>query len=222
MIDTKLILIEGLPGSGKTMTAELLAAEIRTYGKKCLWFNEWAENHPVFISIDHLSEVISSSRLREKTVLQKWEKFAEEMEDERTVYIFESRFWQTDVMFMYLAGHSKAEVVESNQRIITAITGLNPVMIYFTHDNIEAALTRTFQAKHEGWEQLVLGFVEQQKWATDRGLKGREAWFKFFSEWALVAERLYARLTFPKIKVQNPHSDWDLVMRKIREFLELV
>jgi len=222
MIDTKLILIEGLPGSGKTMTAELLAAEIRTYGKKCLWFNEWAENHPVFISIDHLSEVISSSRLREKTVLQKWEKFAEEMEDERTVYIFESRFWQTDVMFMYLAGHSKDEVVESNQRIITAITGLNPVLIYFTHDNIEAALTRTFQAKHEGWEQFVLGVVEQQKWSIDRGLKGREAWFKFFSEWALVAERLYDRLTFPKIKVQNPHSDWDLAMRKIREFLELV
>jgi thymidylate kinase len=233
MIDTKLILIEGLPGSGKSTTAERLAAELREHGKSCRWFHEWAEDHPVFIGYEKdISEIISSSRLREKPFVKQWEVFAKEAQSGITVNIIESRFWQTGVMLMYSAGYSEDEVVEINQLIITVIAALKPALIYFTHDDIEKALTWTMQVKNEewektgrgkaAWERFFTGILEQQKWATDRGLKGREMWFRFFEEWDLVAERLYDRLTFPKIKIRNPHSDWDMAMRRIREFVGLV
>jgi thymidylate kinase len=236
MIDTKLILIEGLPGSGKSTTARCLASEIGSYGKKCKCFLEREEDHPVFIGcMDSFSEVIPLSRPRAKATLQRWEKFAKEANCKETINIMESCFWQTGLMFMYDAGASEDEISENNQRIAATIAKLKPVLIYFVYDNIEKSLARTFQLRnqeglrdwentgiYQSWEQWVLELSEKQKWSTDRGLKGREAWFRFFEEWASIAEKLYDVLTFPKIKILNPHSDWNLATRKIREFLELV
>ena len=77
MIDTQLILIEGLPGSGKSTTAENLASEIKNHGKRCHCFLEWAENHPIFIGYhEDMAEIISSSPLREPALVEKWEAFS--------------------------------------------------------------------------------------------------------------------------------------------------
>ena len=232
MIDTKLILIEGIPGSGKSTTAWKLAAEIENSGRNCNCFLEWDDPHPIFIGYERdIAKIISSSGEHQDDILKQWAKFAGEAQTKEAVNIIESRFWQTGVMFMYLAGHSEDEVIESNQRVVTAIADLKPVLIYFTNDNIEKALTRTFQIKNEqwakagrgetAWEDFFSAAVGQQKLAADSGLEGREVWFRFFSEWTAVAEKLYDRFAFPKIKIQNPHSDWNLNMAKIRVFLGL-
>jgi len=40
-------------------------------------------------------------------------------------------------------------------------------------------------------------------------------------DWALVAERLYERVPFPKIKIRNPYQNWDLALVQARSFLKL-
>lgn len=231
MIDTKLVLIEGPPGSGKTTTAQNLAAEISNYGKSCQCFLEWGTDNPIFIGDDaHLGEVIALSISREAYVLQQWQQFAQTRQEEDIVNVMESRFWQTSIMLMYAAGHPLEGVLESNQRIIEVIQGLKPVLIYFTIDDLGAFGMRTFQIKDEEWQrsgkvgswaQHIFAAFEPQKWFTDRGLKGLEGMMNFLEEWTSVAETLYDRVAFPKIKVRNPHDDWALAAQQMRDFLEL-
>jgi hypothetical protein len=40
-------------------------------------------------------------------------------------------------------------------------------------------------------------------------------------EWALVTEKLYDRIPFPKVKIRNPHENWTLAMQQMRGFLGL-
>jgi thymidylate kinase len=50
MIDTKLILIEGAPCSGKSTTARNLVKILPGNGVERRCYTEWAENHPIAIS----------------------------------------------------------------------------------------------------------------------------------------------------------------------------
>lgn len=231
MINAKLILIEGIPGSGKSTIALNLANAISARRIKCQCYLEWAEDNPIFIgNMEDLSEIISSSRLREQNVLQQWRNFTQKARQQFTVNIIESRFWQASAMYLYLSGYPEDEVIKSNQRIISAISGLNPVLIYLAPKDIAQMLMWTAKVKNKkwresgregSWEQWGNEIYEQQRWFTNRSLKGPEAMVKFFNEWTSIANRLYEELPFRKTKIQNPHADWDMTISKIRYFLKI-
>src|SRR5690349_504231 len=222
MIETKLILIEGPPGSGKSTTAQKLANEISISGKGCQCFLEWSPKHPIQIGADsRLGEIITTSIDRESALLQQWGKFVQRQQAQELVTIIESRFWQTSLMLMYAAGHSIEDVLKSNQCVVTVIQELKPVLIYFAVDSPREFAKRTIQIKnkewqldghHSSWAKHIFEAFDSQKWFTDRGLTGPDGMFAFLEEWASISEALYDRLPFPKIKISNPHHEWLLTM----------
>ena len=132
---------------------------------------------------------------------------------------------------MYIAGHPVEGVLASNQRVIEAIQGLNPVLIYFAIDDLRAFVARTILVKEEewrlaglegSWSQHIYEEFDSQKWATDHRCNRRNGHARFVGRMAQITEELSDRMPFPKIKSRNPHQDWTLAMQQMRGFLGLV
>ena len=49
MIKTKLILVDGISGSGKSTTAHFIHRQIEKNGIKVKWFYEQEDNHPLLL-----------------------------------------------------------------------------------------------------------------------------------------------------------------------------
>ena len=71
------------------------------------------------------------------------------------------------------------------------------------------------------WKQHIFEAFDSKKWFTDRGLSGLPGMLALLEEWAQVTSTLYDRVPFPKVKIQNPHEDWELAMQQMRAFLGL-
>ncbi|MBN1299349.1 MAG: hypothetical protein JW997_06665 [Actinobacteria bacterium] len=131
MIDSKLILIEGVPCSGKSTIAEKLAKDISYNGIKCECYLEWSKDSPVFIgNVEDLSEIISTIGSRKKRILKDWINFTKNTKQLETVDIIESHFWQTEAMYLYLSGHFEYEIFKRNKKVVSVISELNPILIY--------------------------------------------------------------------------------------------
>lgn len=92
--ETALILLEGLPGAGKSTTAQWLAIQAERAGRRARWVYEQETPHPVFAGMpqefDSTEEYVADQ-------VGRWSAFAERMRESGTLAIVDSAFLQRPV-----------------------------------------------------------------------------------------------------------------------------
>jgi hypothetical protein len=212
MLSTRLILIEGLPGSGKSTTAAYLASMLRQQGLDARAYLEEDDPHPIPWG-DYPTRGLA------EIVVPLWQTFTAGALLQPAVTILESRLWQNTTLFMYMCELSVEEILGFSRQVWPAIAPLAPVLIYLDQDDTEAAQRRLYTLRGEEWMKEALDSTLSYPWFRSRGLNDFAGWVQFFQEWSLVAEQLFADWPGQKIKVLNPHEDWPRAYRQMQAFL---
>ena len=137
MIDTKLILVEGIPGAGKTTTTEHVGTYLQQRGIGCRWYFEEDDPHPIACLEMKLQEIAVD-------LPAQWAAFAEQASQEKVVTIIESRLWQNTALFMFMDEYPIAEIIKCHQLVWKELKPLAPVLIYLHQDGIEKAMKRLY------------------------------------------------------------------------------
>lgn len=103
MINTKLIFVDGISGSGKSTTAHYIARQLEKNGIKVKWFHEDERDHPLD-SMEEGDDKIDQQYITRflEEYPKKWEKFINSIKNEEGVYIVESYLFQ-DIIFSPLS-----------------------------------------------------------------------------------------------------------------------
>jgi len=213
-MDSKLILIEGLPGAGKTTSATHLGKYFQQQEITCRWYLETDDSHPIDclnLKLADLGEILPLM----------WAEFVEQALQERIVTIFESRLWQNTALFMFMSEYPIDEIIKVHQLVWKELTPLSPALIYLYQDDIEIALNRLYTLRDKDLIAKDIQATSQNPWFRARSLNNFEGWVQFFTEWQTVAGQLYSDWPFRKIKVKNPHDDWDIAYQQILRFLQV-
>lgn len=214
MLNTKLILIEGLPGAGKTTTTAHLGAVLQQHGLACRWFLEEDEPHPIACLDFKLSDL-------PQKLPPLWKTFTEQALRDPTVTIIESRLWQNTALFTLMSEYPMAEIIQLQQLVWQVITPLAPSLVYLYQDHPESALSRLYSFRGEKWVDWALETTGQYRWFGSRSLNDFAGWVEFFQEWQLAAEQLYSDWPYHKTKIGNPHDDWPRAYQQIFRFLQI-
>jgi thymidylate kinase len=214
MLDTKLILIEGLPGAGKSTSTDHLGKVLQQQGIPCRQYQEEDDPHPL-PGLDYDIKTL------DQTIVPLWVNFTKQAVHESVVTIIESRLWQNTALFMFMSEMDVEEIIKFHRQVWQVLTPLSPVLLYLDQPDTETALRRMYAARGEKWMEWALGETTQYPWFKTRGLNDFAGWVKFFEEWHLVAERLYEDWPHRKIKILDPHEDWARAYEQMLAFLHI-
>jgi thymidylate kinase len=96
LLNTKLICTEGIPGSGKSSSAQFLSRTLDQLGHRNKWWYEEVVGHPVYVYSDTASAIqivndLSNGNYRHVIVkaLNRWEQFAEYVDSSDEVIIID-------------------------------------------------------------------------------------------------------------------------------------
>jgi thymidylate kinase len=215
MIQTKLILIEGIAGSGKTTTARWIASELAEKDIKTNVVTEFSKNHPVNLESDDII------RRWLKNTDFRWSSLSNELAGLDGVTVFECTIFQWMVGELVERGVDKNTIIDFVLRLSEYIKPLNPVLIYLYQADFEKAIRKIYSVRSKDWRIKVSTYLSRLEFGKERSQKGLDLYIEFNRNLLEIYDELYNRLNINKIRIENSEAEWDKYYDTIKEFLML-
>lgn len=177
-MDRNLIIVEGLPGSGKSTTAAMIADELRKKGKKVFCFDEGDREHPA----DYADYDFPDFETEREKILEKWRAFAGKF-DKDAAYVFNCVFLQNPMCeTMMRFGMESAASQQYISEIAEIIKPLHPMIVYLNKANVKETVDRVLDERGNDWLNAVIDYHTSQGYGKQNHLSGYEGYIKCLEE----------------------------------------
>ena len=199
-------------GSGKSTTAERLAAKLIEGGATAHFFNESADDHPVRTrTVDRL--LGRELAPPDAYAAEQWNALADRCAHDTGTTIVESTFLQNTVMPHFTDGEPIAVVEDVFADIAARLAPTAPFLVYLRPSDVSSAIRRVHAERREPWSSRNYAFVSACAWARRRGLTGEPALVELYREWERIADGLLP--TIESLVVVDPQRDWTAALTEI-------
>lgn len=226
MKNTKLIMIEGIPGSGKSTTAQLISNILHSMGYKHKWWYEEEQGHPVYVYDDYktMQKIIDdlSSGNYQKVIelaLKRWNEFVADAQSSSEIIIVDSCLFGYLTWSLFPFEVPKQEVMQYVKDVERIIKPLNPHIIYFYQRDIEAALKKICTRRGEDTEKNFVSAATQSPYGKSKGLIGFKGMVTYWQDYSSIIDGSFKDLECSKIAIDNTDGNWSDYGREISAFL---
>lgn len=222
MLNTKLILIDGITGSGKSTTAQFLANQLKKNGVKVKWYHEEETDHPLGYEED--VEVFISQAEMEKflgIIPKLWGQFVKQVRHSDEVHIIESHLMQDTVRILFQNNLEEARIIDFVMEIEDIIKPLNPALIYFHQQDANRSIRKIWERRGAAWKKWFVDSDIQTPYVKSSGLTGEAGVIKLWSDYQNFTNQLFERYHFKKLSMENSVGKWDDYHQQILDFLDL-
>lgn len=175
---TNLIIVEGLPGSGKSTTAAMIAEELKKKGKQVVCVDEGAAEHPA----DYADYNFPDFETERTKILEKWRSFVKGT-DEDIIYVFNCIFLQNPMCeTMMRFGMEEADSEKYIAEIAEIIKPMSPVIIYIDQPNVKTAIDSVLDERGNDWLKAVIDYHVSQGYGKQNSLSGYDGYIKCLEE----------------------------------------
>ena len=216
MRSTKLILVEGIPGTGKSTTAQFIDRGFRSHCANVSWYHEDSSVQPVRLFFDPTRHVPWSVYLNEAE--DQWRKFVLSFSTSDSVAVFDASILQNHVRSLLLFGCKADVIADLVLRIESIIRPLSPSWIYLKPDSIEDNFRRIGRARGEQLLELWVQSQSRFPYADQAKLTGSAGFIEFWNEVELVAQGIFDRLTISKTQINVTGSNWNELLDSVERF----
>lgn len=212
----KLILIEGVPGSGKSTFARFLSNQFERNGFNTRTYLETTFDHPIIESTGY-----EDYSLFMDSYYERWSKFLDDLPEEEVV-VMESAFFQSPIVHL-LHKDADRELIRS---LIIKVSNLLSEeycsLIYFYQKDAPLAINKMIKARG-GREYLEQKHNEykNEPYFRNRQEQGSDSHISFFLEYSVLANEIVSEVAIPTEIIENSTAEYQLYQKQALEKLNL-
>jgi tRNA uridine 5-carbamoylmethylation protein Kti12 len=212
MIITKLILLEGLPGSGKTTMAKKLFDRIDVKNKQLV---QESSDHTI------AERGIADIDIWQVKTARNWERLSAEIDSQQKLYVMEFVWFQNTIAEMLLKNCHRNQIVGFCRRVENIIKDIPPVLILYTANDAETFLRETYELRGDVWKEQIDSLIDDTPYGRKRDLTGFDGFMEFFNEYVSIVNAIYDELQIDRISIDVTKREWPKVEKLTYEFLEI-
>ena len=217
----KLILIEGLFGSGKTTITKKLYESLKSRNFKVKSFIEASKNNPVGLtmSIEEADNTIKSTSY-ESYPYETWSNLSI---NDGEYFIIEARLIQNSSFWAMLNGETSKNCLAIPQKIINSIPDdIEINVVLFKQSMVEEHINKVIKErkkKHPHWLPYICELFENQKWSKINNHSGYKGFIETQLKWSNLFTGIIEKIECNKIVITDPDKDWEKTLKLIENHI---
>jgi len=218
-IPTRLVIIEGIMGSGKSTTARWIAARLQAAGLRALAITERVDPHPVrgTDGLEHWFQPwldVTAQGLADRS-LRKWRSFVADAQAAETILTLDGQLFHGDLTNLFLMEATPAVIAQYCKSVSEIVRPLAPLLIYFYQADVERAIRAIATERGEEWVKYQVDWKLQAPYSRRLGLSGLDGLVALYKDYRALTDELYLRLDFPKLAIDNSQQAWETYYQQI-------
>lgn len=227
MEQSKLVIVCGMSGSGKSTSSKRLAQLYRQNGHDCRWYHEEMAAHPIRgVKGGEFSVAERSStegmRRNMDDYYRRWENFLQDLDRDPAIHVMEGCVFQNIIRYFFPNASPDSLIDEFYQKLF-ALLQTRPVSLVFLHcPDVEATLQAAFAQRGDGWKRLILDPAGDSYFDT-HPYTGDDSIFAMWAAYQRRAAGVFTDCTLPKLELTVHSGDgrWEQRMASLSAFLGL-
>lgn len=220
----RLVIVEGIMGSGKSTAARNLAARLNDSGRPARPLTEKKFPHPLRATdeLEHWFQPwldVSAEELARRH-LAKWRAFvAASIESGTVVTTLDGQLFHGDVTHLFLMEAGDALIEAHVAAVAQAIRPVSPLVIYLVQADVERAIRTVCAQRGDEWLQSQLDWKLAFPYALRRNLSGIDGLVALYRDYRRLTDRLFAALDADKLSIDTSAGDWPAYEEAMRRAL---
>lgn len=215
----RLVIVEGIMGSGKSTTTLSLAQRLETSGIPALGITEGVNPHPIRFDWDVPWSEMPPTELAQSSIA-KWRSYVDSALTMDRVSIVDGQLFHGNLTSLFLLGAGTESIGAYCRDVVAVIKPLRPLLIYLRQDDVDTAIRAISMERGEKWVDYQVDWKLGSPYARRRGLVGLDGLIVLYREYRALTDRLFAALDMPKICIETSRHEWakynDIIDRALR------
>jgi hypothetical protein len=203
----RLILFEGLPGSGKSTFSQEVYLQLYRQDVDVRWFAEDQRPHPL-IEESLLTEIGRADRLAEYAMTQ-WRQFAADTRESHSVIVLDAALFGMTLGALLQMDAPRELLTETSFAIEKALKPLNPVMVHLCPRDVETAFNETLSIRGESWASYLAEELSSSAFARTRELASLDLARTYHRELYHLSHSVYEGLSLTKRTIRTGRRDFE-------------
>ncbi|MBN1969716.1 MAG: hypothetical protein JXR48_07810 [Candidatus Delongbacteria bacterium] len=223
-----LILIEGIPGTGKSTLSQFLAIQLEKNIIKSKWFHEAQENHfieddrldPLFKGdTDFINEDLSIDEFIDK-ILELWNNIVEEIQKTDEVVIVDSKLNFINTILIYNDASEK-DIMNFWDKFETMTEKVKPLFIHLYIDDVKKHLVNAWTSRSQWAFEHAISYAENVPYISRLKIKKKDVLTLEQETKQNFMKKIYKISKFDKMSFEVSEKSYYSYENKILEYLGL-
>ena len=211
-----LILIEGLPGSGKSSLAAHIHEYLKSQGKNSELMLETAHVNPFRFKAGTSQETVIDEFLT--SIPDQWRSFADLNAPTEKLFVQEGMTFQQQVTILIWMNRAN-DIDPLIQKIHANLARFDCALIFLKSTRYQQSLRETVVKRGTKWIEEKLKPIASSPFALVRGLQFPDALTEMLEEMNRINDKLYGEFPFKKKTIDITNRDWPRIQHEAETFL---
>jgi hypothetical protein len=221
----RLVIVEGIMGSGKSTTMRFIARHLQDSGQSALPLHERTEPHPVRATdeLEHWFEPWRDTTPRDLAdrALARWTAFVEATQKDSSIPVMDGQLFHGDLTHLLLMDADSALISDYVSALAAIIAPLNPFVLYLWQKDVGHAIRTVCTERGSEWIDYQLNWKLAGPYCVRKGYRGLEGLISLYRDYRCITDALFEKLPLAKLAIENSERDWPAYESQILNALHL-